>query len=553
MKKVTLIMLSLAIAASMTVGTISVSAETNNTTWQTAVTDTVSESKVSSAMNKAAEYTYNAVANPQVGSIGGEWAVIGLSRSGYNVPMEYYNIYYNNVVEYVKKCDGVLSEKKYTEYSRVILGLTAIGENPQNIGGYDLVKPLAEKENVTFQGINGAIYALIALNSGNYIINSSEETENLKKYYINEILNSRNEDGGWSFTGELPSEIDITAMAIQALAGFTDDENVLTAVNESLEFLSEKQNDNGTYSAYGDECSESIAQVITALTAVGVSPDSDAFTKNGINIVDALLSYQQNDGSFKHTMSGSGENQMATEQALYALAAADRFYSGKNALYDMSDIKKAENNSENNEGLPNRNIAVKKQEIIYNEKTFNDIKSHKDKEKIEALAARGIINGKSESEFEPDSTMTRAEFAAIAVKALGLPLVSEKSFDDVSENDWFYGYTAAAKNYGIVSGVSETEFNPYGTITKEEAVCMTARAAKLCGMNVELSETEIRDILSEFTDYMSLSDWAKASMALCFKEKILSDEDIEINPGKNVVRSEVAVMFYNMLERAKLI
>ncbi len=553
MKKVTLIMLSLAIAASMTVGTISVSAETNNTTWQTAVTDTVSESKVSSAMNKAAEYTYNAVANPQVGSIGGEWAVIGLSRSGYNVPMEYYNIYYNNVVEYVKKCDGVLSEKKYTEYSRVILGLTAIGENPQNIGGYDLVKPLAEKENVTFQGINGAIYALIALNSGNYIINSSEETENLKKYYINEILNSRNEDGGWSFTGELPSEIDITAMAIQALAGFTDDENVLTAVNESLEFLSEKQNDNGTYSAYGDECSESIAQVITALTAVGVSPDSDAFTKNGINIVDALLSYQQNDGSFKHTMSGSGENQMATEQALYALAAADRFYSGKNALYDMSDIKKAENNSENNEGLPNRNIAVKKQEIIYNEKTFNDIKSHKDKEKIEALAARGIINGKSESEFEPDSTMTRAEFAAIAVKALGLPLVSEKSFDDVSENDWFYGYTAAAKNYGIVSGVSETEFNPYGTITKEEAVCMTARAAKLCGMNVELSETEIRDTLSEFTDYMSLSDWAKASMALCFKEKILSDEDIEINPGKNVVRSEVAVMFYNMLERAKLI
>lgn len=553
MKKVTLIMLSLAIAASMTVGTISVSAETNNTTWQTAVTDTVSESKVSSAMDKAAEYTYNAVANPQVGSIGGEWAVIGLSRSGYNVPMEYYNTYYSNVIEYVKKCNGILSEKKYTEYSRVILGLTAIGENPQNIGGYDLVKPLAEKENVTFQGINGAIYALIALNSGNYIINSSEETENLKKYYINEILNSRNEDGGWSFTGELPSEIDITAMAIQALAGFTDDETVLTAVNESLEFLSEKQNDNGTYSAYGDECSESIAQVITALTAVGVSPDSDAFTKNGINIVDALLSYQQDDGSFKHTMSGSGENQMATEQALYALAAADRFYSGKNALYDMSDAKKTENNFENNEGLPNKNNAVKKQGIIYEEKTFNDIENHKDKEKIEALAARGIINGKSESEFEPDSTMTRAEFAAIAVKALGLPLVSEKSFDDVSENDWFYGYTAAAKNYGIVSGVSETEFNPYGTITKEEAACMIARAAKLCGINSELNETEIRDALSEFTDYTSVSDWAKSSLAICFKEKILYDEDIQINPKKNVVRCEIAVMFYNMLERAKLI
>ena len=79
------------------------------------------------AINDTAAYIYDTVSNPQVGSIGGEWAVLGLARSGYDVPEEYYQHYYSTVEKYVKACDGVLHEKKYTEYSRLVVALTAIG------------------------------------------------------------------------------------------------------------------------------------------------------------------------------------------------------------------------------------------------------------------------------------------------------------------------------------------------------------------------------------------------------------------------------------------
>ena len=105
---------------------------------------------------------------PTAGSIGGEWAVIGLARSGYPVPANYFDDYYARVEKYVKDCAGVLHERKYTEYSRVILALTAIGRDPANVAGYNLLTPLGDFEKTIWQGLNGPIWALLALDSGNY-------------------------------------------------------------------------------------------------------------------------------------------------------------------------------------------------------------------------------------------------------------------------------------------------------------------------------------------------------------------------------------------------
>ena len=99
----------------------------------------VSKSELTSAISESAEYMLNAVKAPQVGSIGGEWAVIGLARSGYDVPQKYWDNYYATVEEYVENCNGVLHNKKYTEYSRVVVALTAIGADPTNVAGYDLL------------------------------------------------------------------------------------------------------------------------------------------------------------------------------------------------------------------------------------------------------------------------------------------------------------------------------------------------------------------------------------------------------------------------------
>ncbi|MBQ1222200.1 MAG: hypothetical protein IIX78_06625, partial [Alistipes sp.] len=115
-------------------------------------------------------YLYETVKEPIVGSIGGEWAVLGLARSDMDIPEEYFENYYRTVTKYVKDCDGVLHNKKYTEYSRVIVALTSIGKNPEDVAGYNLLVPLGDYEKTIWQGVNGAIWALIALDCGNYNI-----------------------------------------------------------------------------------------------------------------------------------------------------------------------------------------------------------------------------------------------------------------------------------------------------------------------------------------------------------------------------------------------
>ena len=173
-------------------------------------------------------------------------------------------------------------------------------------------------------------------------------------------------------------------------------------------------------------------------------------------------------------------------------------------------------------------------------------------EVVEAVET-GIINGKTQNLFEPDSTMTRAEFAAIIARSLGLPEKNNGIFTDVSENDWFCSYINTAYSYGIIKGICENKFNPNGTITREEAAVMVTRAAKLCGMDTELENVAVRDVLSQFSDYVKASEWSQTSLAFCFDEEILSDEAMDIKPKEVIKRAEIASMLYNMLSKAMLL
>ena len=102
------------------------------------------KSSLLTAMEQTASFILNTVTAPEVGSVGGEWAVIGLARSGYAVPQRYWDSYYETVEQYVKAKKGVLHKRKYTEYSRVIVALTAIGADPTDVAGYNLLKPLGD-------------------------------------------------------------------------------------------------------------------------------------------------------------------------------------------------------------------------------------------------------------------------------------------------------------------------------------------------------------------------------------------------------------------------
>ena len=270
---------------------------------------------------------------PTVNSTGGEWMVIGLARSGRPVPAGYYD----NVVEYVKAMADAnerLHRAKVTDNARVILALTAIGKDVTNVGGHNLLKGLDNMAYVQKQGINGPIFTLIALDSHNYPTMGDVTREKL----IETILDAQLPGGGWNLSGE-NADTDMTAMAIQALAPYyKTNETVKAAVDKALEALSALQRNDGGFGSWGTVNSESCAQVIVALTALGIDPATDSrFVKNGSTVLGALAGFYVDGGGFKHTADGE-RNGMATEQGYYALAAYYRFANAQTSLYDMSDV-----------------------------------------------------------------------------------------------------------------------------------------------------------------------------------------------------------------------
>lgn len=270
---------------------------------------------------------------PTVNSTGGEWMVIGLARSGRTVPAGYYD----NVVEYVKAnadANERLHPTKVTDNARVILALTAIGKDVTNVGGHNLLKGLDSMDYVQAQDINGPIFTLIALDSHNYPTMGDVTREKL----IQVILDAQLNDGGWNLSAE-NADPDMTAMAIQALAPYyKTNETVKAAVDKALEALSALQRSDGGFDSWGTVNSESCAQVIVALTALGIDPTADSrFVKNGRTVLDALAGFYVTGGGFRHTADGE-RNDMATEQGYYALAAYYRFANTQTRLYDMSDV-----------------------------------------------------------------------------------------------------------------------------------------------------------------------------------------------------------------------
>lgn len=511
------------------------------------------------AVQGSAAYLSKTVSKPQVGSIGGEWAVLALARSGAELPQAYWDNYYAAVEKYVADCGGVLHEKKYTEYSRVILALTAIGADPTDVAGYNLLTPLGDFDKTVWQGINGPVWALIALDSGEYPmpVNDQAKTQATRQMYLEEILSRQLDNGGWNLTdrgGNGQADPDVTGMVLQALSNYQSQAGVKGAVSRALTYLSQTQEADGGYASHSTSNSESVVQVIVALTSLGIDLEDARFVKNGNTLLDNLLGYRQADGSFLHTSAGTGESLMSCEQGLYGLVAAQRAAQGKSKLYEMDDVTIHVTGVDAPQtGLPGKNEDVQKCPVILPGATFVDIQGHTNQQAVKALASRGIINGKEGDLFDPSATMTRAEFAAIVVRGLGLTPQADDVFTDVTSQDWFACYVGTAHRYGIIEGVGGGRFNPRGTINRQQAAVMVARAAKLCGMDTSLSSQEIRDVLAQFGDYMTIASWAQEGMAFCYKEGILDQSDWNTEPTRAILRCQVAQMLYEMLDAAKLL
>lgn len=313
------------------------------TNYQTLLDAEAAYAKLVAELGKKADSIYKTTGDylaklgtPGVGSIGGEWMALGLARSGRTVPKGYYDA----VVKYVKDnidSNGRLDKNKATENARIILALTAIGKDVTNVDGHDLLAGLNEMSYLSKQGINGAIFTLIALDSHNYTPAGDVTRDKLVQAILDAQISG---DGGWSLDGK-NADVDMTAMAIQALAAYyKSNSSAKKAVDKGLSWLSSVQQNDGGFTSWGAANSESCAQVIVALTALGINPAKDSrFIKNGASVLDALCSFAVDGGGFKHLATETSANGMATEQGFYALVAYYRLLNGQSSLYDMADVK----------------------------------------------------------------------------------------------------------------------------------------------------------------------------------------------------------------------
>ncbi len=471
------------------------------------------------------------------------WVILGLARSSINVDKEYYEKYYAYLEKTLQDKSGVLNERMYSDYSGSIIALSAIGKDPSNVSGYNLLEKLADFDNVVAQGINGAVWALLALDACDYEIPQVDNIANItnREKLVNYILSREISGGGWSM-GEAIPDPDVTAMVLQSLAKYDDNSQVNESVLRGLTWLSTVQQSDGGYESWETKNSESDSQVIVALCSLGINPQTDAmFVKQANNNVlsNIINKFYISSGGFMHTEKTSVDG-LATVQGFYAMVSYDRFINGKSSLYNMNDVEK------NYVDIEQTNDTQSTQTTYENK--FTDIENDFEKESIVYLNDQGIIKGMTETLFVPEDNITRAQFAALISRALGLEEIKTNSFSDVSNENWFSGYVGAVQSAKIVVGYEDGTFKPDNFITRQEAALMVARAAKILGIDTSMDNAEIINTLCQFVDYVECDDWSMEAMASCVKNGYIPDKEMNIYPKNDASRSEIAGMVYRMLK-----
>ncbi|MFC5448901.1 S-layer homology domain-containing protein [Paenibacillus aestuarii] len=194
--------------------------------------------------------------------------------------------------------------------------------------------------------------------------------------------------------------------------------------------------------------------------------------------------------------------------------------------------------------------------VIWNPKTFKDVENHWSRKDVNDLASRLIVQGTSDDQFTPDRSVTRAEFTAMVLRALGLhqPAAgSQASFRDVASGDWFKEAIDTGLSYQLISGYEDGTFQPNATITREEAMNVIARAMKLAQISTYVNAADMETLLGGYSDRDQLDEWAKQAAASALKQGIVEGSDGQLTPNAPVTRAQTAAMLHRLLVKADLI
>ncbi|MFT9848537.1 cadherin-like beta sandwich domain-containing protein [Aneurinibacillus sp. REN35] len=193
--------------------------------------------------------------------------------------------------------------------------------------------------------------------------------------------------------------------------------------------------------------------------------------------------------------------------------------------------------------------------VIWHPIEFKDVEKHWAKTAVNDMGSRMVISGVGHENFSPDQDITRAEFAAIMVRGLGLKVENgSQLFKDVQPVDWYDGAVQTAYKYNLISGFEDGTFRPNDTITREQAMAIIARAMKITGLQAKLQMKEVETLLQPFKDAKEASEWAKNDIADCLQAGLVSGRDgKQLAPKSYITRAEVAVIIQGLLQKSELI
>ncbi len=444
-----------------------------------------------------------------------DWDVLALARAGKEVPALYYGI----IEKHVKENNGEF--RLVTDYERMALTATALGKDARNIAGYDFIEKIYNNSRMTNQGTNGALFALLALDAQEAEVpaNAIWTRERLLTW----LLDQQNDDGGFPLSKEAgsASDVDITAMALQALAKYQDRKDVKEVTEKALLWISEQQLANGGFIVWDEENSESVSQVIIGLTSLGISLEDERFVKKDGDLLTALHAFINKDGGLAHTR-GEASNYMATQQGLLALAGNDRLLKKKKSVYDMTDVKPVE--------VPEEEIA------------FSDLdKKHFAYKEIMEMVDAGIISGYRDGTFRPDDKLIRGQAAILFARALDLESPAKPhGFKDIPLSSTFYDAAHATKAAGVFAGKKDGTFGAQDELTREQMASVLVRAFNL----------------KETGEKVPLKDLDKVSKAHRKDVEILYQNGITagrsngtFDPRSSVSRAQFSAFLYRALEK----
>ena len=266
-----------------------------------------------------------------------EWNIFSILRSGATIEQGKLDKYYESVV---KQLNTSSKNMRVTDLARVALALEAMGKNPTDVGGFNVLEAIYNHKDMMTDSSNCPIFGLLALDGRNYEIPKNAKWS--RKDLVEQILKFQKASGGFGLSLDNDTTgIDMTGMALQALAPYYDNSaypEVKPAVDKALKHFKDNITINAGFLDMGSENSCTTAQVLTAVSALNIDPTvkENGFVQNGNNMISNLHTYKKDAGfAWQATMQGQ---EMATQQVTYALVAYQRMAEGQTRLYDFTDV-----------------------------------------------------------------------------------------------------------------------------------------------------------------------------------------------------------------------